>query len=216
MEGRGADGRRESNVGVTDGTTEIQGWIDRLVAGDSSARVGLLRCVNDRLGLMARKMLRGYARVARWEDADDVLQNAYIRLGRALDASVPPTALDFFKLAAALIRHELIDLARHYGGPRGLGAHYLTPAVTKNMGETGGNAAEAAVSPDELALWTEFHTAIKGLPDEHREMFDLLWYQGLTQAEAASVLGVVEKTVQRRWIKARKHLSDSLSGPFPA
>jgi RNA polymerase sigma-70 factor (ECF subfamily) len=201
-------------MGAADRTTVVQGWIDQLRAGDSSAREGLIRSVNDRLRLLARKMLRGYPGVARWEEADDVLQNVFIRLERALSTSVPPTALDFFRLAAHLIRHELIDLARHYGGPQGLGAHYLTPAV-KIMGTADGNPPETTLTPDRLAEWTEFHTAIEGLPAEDCEMFDLLWYQGLTHAEAAGVLGLVEKTVQRRWIKARKHLSDSLGGQFP-
>jgi RNA polymerase sigma-70 factor (ECF subfamily) len=123
--------------------------------------------------------------------------------------------LDFFKLAAHQIRRELIDLARHYGGAQGLGDHYLTPAITNGMGMPEGGPPETTLGPDKLAEWTEFHTAIGGLHAEDREMFDLLWYQGLTHAEAARVLGVVEKTVQRRWITARKHLSDSLGGQFP-
>ena len=202
-------------MGAADRTTVIQGWIDRLRAGDSSAHEDLLYSVNDRLNRLARKMLGGYPGVARWEEADDVLQNAFVRLKRALDASVPPTVLDFFKLAAHQIRRELIDLARHYGGAQGRGGHYLTPAITNGMGTAEGNPTETTLAPDKLAEWTEFHTAIEGLPAGDREMFDMLWYQGLTHSEAARILGVVEKTVQRRWITARKHLSDSLGGQFP-
>ena len=40
--------------------------------------------------------------------------------------------------------------------------------------------------------------AIDGLPEDEREVFDLVRIQGLTQAEAAEVLGVSAKTVQRR------------------
>jgi RNA polymerase sigma-70 factor (ECF subfamily) len=40
--------------------------------------------------------------------------------------------------------------------------------------------------------------AIDQLPDEEREVFGLLRFQGLTHAEAAQVLGVSPKTVQRR------------------
>ena len=40
--------------------------------------------------------------------------------------------------------------------------------------------------------------AIDSLPEDEREVFDLVRIQGLTQAEAAEVLGVSAKTVQRR------------------
>ena len=40
--------------------------------------------------------------------------------------------------------------------------------------------------------------AIDDLPEDEREVFDLVRIQGLTQAEAAEVLGVSAKTVQRR------------------
>ena len=40
--------------------------------------------------------------------------------------------------------------------------------------------------------------AIDRLPEDEREVFGLVRIQGLTQAEAAEVLGVSSKTVQRR------------------
>src|SRR5262245_35464825 len=66
-------------------------------------------------------MLKGYPNVRRWEQTDDVLQNAVIRLHRALQQLTVQTPLDFFRLAALNIRRELLDLARHYYGPQGRG-----------------------------------------------------------------------------------------------
>jgi len=40
--------------------------------------------------------------------------------------------------------------------------------------------------------------AIDGLPEEEREVFELVRIQGLTHPEAAGIVGVSEKTVQRR------------------
>jgi DNA-directed RNA polymerase specialized sigma24 family protein len=37
----------------------------------------------------------------------------------------------------------------------------------------------------------------------------------LTQAEAAGILGVTERTVNSRWLAARLRLSDSLGGHLP-
>ena len=101
-----------------DTSVVIQGCIDRFRGGDESARAELLSAVSDRLLRIARKMLRSYAGVARWEEGDDIAQNALIRLDRALRAVTPPTARDFFRLAAAEVRRELTDLTRHYYGPR--------------------------------------------------------------------------------------------------
>ncbi len=201
-------------MGSDDRTTVIQGWLDRLQAGDDSARDALLATASDRLARLARKMLKGFPGVGRWEQSADVLQNALIRLDRALRSVVPPTAQDFFRLAAAQIRRELIDLTRHYQGPAGLGANHDTRGESHRTDEPG-QPADSTYEPGQLAAWTEFHARIESLPDADRELFDLLWYQGLTQAEAALVLGVSERTVNKRWIAARLSLRDALGGRLP-
>jgi DNA-directed RNA polymerase specialized sigma24 family protein len=43
----------------------------------------------------------------------------------------------------------------------------------------------------------------------------LLWYQGLSQAEAAELLQVSERTIKRRWMSARLQLQDALHGEMP-
>jgi DNA-directed RNA polymerase specialized sigma24 family protein len=43
----------------------------------------------------------------------------------------------------------------------------------------------------------------------------LLWYEGLTQPEAATVLGVSLKTVKRRWQDARLFLFEAMKGEPP-
>src|SRR5438309_5370437 len=102
---------------------QFQTWIDRLQAGDLNARDELLGHACERLRRLTRKMLKGFARVKRWELTDDVLQNAMLRLWTALGQVTPRTARDLYTLAALQIRRELIDLARQYYGPRGMGAN---------------------------------------------------------------------------------------------
>ena len=46
-------------------------------------------------------------------------------------------------------------------------------------------------------------------------MFNLLWYQELTQAEAAALLGVTERVVKWRWRAARLALHQALKGESP-
>ncbi len=204
-----------------DTSVVIQDCINRFRGGDESARAELLSAASDRLFRIARKMLKGYAGVGRWEEGDDIAQNALIRLDRALRAVTPPTARDFFRLAAAEVRRELTDLARHYYGPRGLGANHFSDM--EHEGSSADTDAMVLSAPDTtndpgtLAAWSDFHRAVDSLAESDRELFDLLWYQGLTQVDAARVLGVTERTVNSRWLMARVHLSDSLGGclPFP-
>jgi RNA polymerase sigma factor (sigma-70 family) len=206
-------------MAADDHATLIQGCIDRLRSGDTAARDELLAHASERLTRLTRKMLRDFPGVKRWEETDDVLQNAALRLCRALGEVQPPTAADFFRLAAAQIRRELLDLARRYSGAHGLGAHHasIAPAAGR-AGETPAallQPTDTTHDPDRLAIWTDFHRAVEALSDEERETFDLLFYQGLSQAEACSVLDVSERTIKRRWQAARLRLGATLRGRMP-
>jgi RNA polymerase sigma factor (sigma-70 family) len=194
-------------------TVQIQGWIDRLRAGDESARQELLSCACERLTRLTHKMLKGYPRVRRWEETGDVQQKAMMRLYRALEHIQPAGVVDFFRLAALNIRRELLDLVKHYYGPQGSGAHHATIGPKAGGDDAPPSPLEQAEAEDNssrLAFWTEFHQEIDRLPDDDREVFDLLWYQGLSQAEAAKALGISERTVKRRWQSAKMQLTRSL------
>jgi DNA-directed RNA polymerase specialized sigma24 family protein len=53
------------------------------------------------------------------------------------------------------------------------------------------------------------------LPDDLRTVFDLLWYQEMSQAEAAALLGIAVRTVKLRWMKGRLQVQRALGGaPF--
>ena len=43
-------------------------------------------------------------------------------------------------------------------------------------------------------------------------LVELLWYQEMTQAEAAAVLQVAKSTVRRHWLAARRRLGAFLRG----
>jgi RNA polymerase sigma-70 factor (ECF subfamily) len=198
-----------------EGSTQIQRCIDRLRSGDATARDELLAHAVDRLTRLTRKMLRDFPRVHRWEETDDVLQNAALRLCRALEEVQPATTADFFRLAAAQIRRELLDLARRYFGPQGPGAHQASVAGAGIEPSGGPNPEDTTRDPDRLAAWTDFHREVEALPGEEREVFDLLFYQGLSQAEAAAALDVSERTIKRRWQAARLYLSRTLGDKMP-
>ncbi len=195
-----------------DPTVHLQRCLERLQAGDESARNDLLNGVCERLRRLTQAMLRDYRRLKRWEQTDDVLQSALLRLYRALESVAPATLREFYRLAALQIRRELIDLARHYFGPESAGIHHLS-----SDGEvpTVAGPADSTDRPDRLADWAEFHEQAGKLPDEEQEVFDLLWYQELTHAQAAALLNVSTKTVQRRWHSACLRLHEALGGDLP-
>ncbi len=129
----------------------------------------------------------------------------------------PESAVDFYRLAAMNIRRELLDLAKHYYGPQGLGAHYASVDGDANQTLFGSGAIPSVAGEDagRLEAWTSFHDHVERLPDEEKEVFDLLWYQQLPQAEVAELLRVSERTVKRRWASARLTLQDALGGQSP-
>lgn len=198
-------------------TQRIQKCLDHLRDGDANAKDQLLDTACKRLERLARKMLRDFPRLRRWEETADVLQNGLIRLVRALEQIAPITPREFFSLASRQLRWELIDLARHYAGeltklpgqPRRAGAEArIGPPNLEKV-------AEPNESPDRLLLWTEFHVQATELPDAERETFDLLWYQGLSQKEAAEILGISERAIRSRWRAARLKLHQAMGGCMP-
>ena len=51
----------------------------------------------------------------------------------------------------------------------------------------------------ELSFPNAFEHTVDALPEEEREVVNLIWYEGMSQPEAAEVLGVSSRTVLRRW-----------------
>ena len=185
-------------------TTELRDLLGRVSARDAAARDELLRRTAGNLERLTRKLLGAYPSVRRWEETADVVQNATLRLLRALGAVSPENPRQFFGLAAEQIRRELIDLARHYYGAHGVGANHATRSGSAPEAEAPG------ADPDGLADWQAFHEGVASLPEADREVFDLLYYQGLSQAEAADLLGLTVAAVQQRWQRARLRLHDRL------
>jgi RNA polymerase sigma factor (sigma-70 family) len=190
--------------------THIQGLIDRANAGDETSKEALLDHACDRLFRLTRKMFHGSGNLRRWEQTDDIFQSSMLRLHKALERTKVESVRHFFNLAALQIRRELIDTARKHFGPEGIAANHHTDVQAPD--ESGGSLHAAADEPEDLAQWTQFHTLVESLPDEEREVVNLLFYEGLTQEEAAQLLGVNVRTIKRRWQSARLKLNGNNDG----
>jgi RNA polymerase sigma factor (sigma-70 family) len=181
----------------TNSTIQLQGLIDRMNAGDAAARDQLIEHACARLQRVTRKIRQDFPRIRNSEETCDLLQKGIIRLLRALQTTKVATPKEFFRLAALQVRRELIDMARR-------------PAWVKNATDMDAGAApepsDSTNEPIRLAGWTEFHQRVATLPEQEREVFDLVWYQGMSQPEAAAILQVSVPTIKRRWLSARLRL----------
>jgi RNA polymerase sigma factor (sigma-70 family) len=199
---------------MTPGTTTfyLQGCLNRLRAGDLTARNDLVRYSQERLRILTKRALARYPRVRRVEETDDVLQNVLLRMNNMLDHVEVIDVLHYLRLASNHIRFELLDLLDKYIKHDALGTNQVL-AAPGELGRSDAGAANdpaAETSGNNLSLddWTAFHQAVAKLPEDEREVFDLLWYQELPQSEAAEVLGVSLATVKRRWQAARLKLME--------
>jgi RNA polymerase sigma factor (sigma-70 family) len=196
-------------------TKRLHKWLDDLQAGDPAAKEELLRSVSGRLERLARKMLRSFPGVRRWAETGDVLQNASLRLLRALAEVRPASTREFFALAAEQMRRELLDLSRHFYGPEGQGANHASQAAPKDSPAAACEPPQRADDAPELERWREFHEAVEQLPAEEREVMGLTFYHGWTQAQIAELFQVDERTIRRRWQSACLHLNRLVEQKLP-
>ena len=192
--------------------------LTRLAAGDLTARDTIIEIMAGRLRLLAHRMLSRFPNVRRWDDTDDVFQNAAIRLHRSLGQLPLSDPRSVMAVAVTELHRELLDLARKHAGPMSYAANHGTNVALPRPDDTGGaHHVDRVASVDEsLDRWTAFHEAIDALGPEQREVFDMVWYLGCDQKTIAATLGCSERTVKSRWREAREAVRTSLDGDPPA
>jgi RNA polymerase sigma factor (sigma-70 family) len=197
-------------VGEEQTTAVVQRYLDAM-SGDTPAepivQALLDRAVRRLHRLCAALLHRSYPRLTHPPlnlHADEMLGGVVERLLKALRQARPGTVRRFFALANQHMRWELNDLARRLDEQ--------PPAPDVDHGQVPAPAAsDSALTAD----GRQMIAAIDALPDAEREAFDLVRIQGLTQAEAATVLGVSAMTVSRRLNSGLQLLADALADLDP-
>ena len=192
-------------------TAAVQRYLDAL-SGDAPAdpviRDLLDRAVR-RLRLLGGALLhRGYPRLTQPPlnlDSDELLSAVVERLLKALREIRPGTVRQFFALATQHMRWELDDLARRLDAQPS--AVELQEGLVPAAASSG-----SGLSPTARRILA----AIDALPEEEGEVLSLVRIQGLTHTEAADVLGVSPKTVQRRLHRGLLALTEQLSDLRPS
>jgi RNA polymerase sigma-70 factor (ECF subfamily) len=191
-------------------TAVVRRYLDEL-GGDSPAEpIGRAlpdRAVRRLYLLCATLLYRSYPRLTRPPlnlQADELLGAIAERLLKALREARSRTVRQLFALANQHMRRELNDPARRLDNQPAAAelCEGLVPAPASSV---------SGLSPDGLRMLR----AIDASPEDEREVFDLVRIQGMTQAEAAHVLGVSTATVKRRLNRGLRLLAEQLADLRP-
>jgi len=196
-------------------TAAVQQYLDDLggVEGTAAAEPlvrDLLARALDRLHLLCSRLLhREYPRLTRGPlnlQSEELLSAVVERLLKAMRGVRPTTVRQFFALANQHMRWELNDLARRLDGGWPAGELHDSQVEARRV-------SESSIPP--APNLSRILTAINDLAEEEREVFDLVRIQGLSHVEAAQVVGVSVKTVQRRLKRSLVLLSARLDDLSP-
>jgi RNA polymerase sigma-70 factor (ECF subfamily) len=186
-------------------TVIVQRYLGELTGeapADPTVRVLLGRAVLRLQRLCAILLHHDYPRLTNAPlnlQTDELLSAVVERLIKALREARPRTVREFLALAGQHTRWELNDVARRLDNQRA--------TVELREGQLPAPASsDSGLSTDGLPMLE----AIDSLPEDERVAFDLVRIQGLTYEEAAELLGVVPRTVQRRPDRGLRLLTERL------
>ena len=192
-------------------TAAVQRYLDAL-AGDQPAepivRALLDRSVRRLQLLCANLLYRKYRRLTLPPvnlQPEEMLDAVVERLLKAMRSVRPQTVRQFFALVNQHMRWELNDVARR------LEEQPTAVELRENMVPAPASSG-SVLTPDGCRMLK----AIDDLPEDEREVFGLLHIQGLMQGEAADVLGVSVRTVQRRLNRSLVLLAKQLDDLRPS
>ena len=196
-------------------TAAVQNYLNQLVgvSGDESAepiiRELLTSSVNRLHRLCASLLFRNYPRLTHPPlnlQPDELLSAVVERMLKAMRSVRPSNVRQFFALANQHMRWELNDLARR------LDKEERTQIVRDSIVTAPSDSSLSQLSPNARRVLD----SIDALPAEEREVFDLVKIQGMTQPDAAAIVGISPKTVQRRLRRALLILSEQLADLNPS
>lgn len=135
-----------------------------------------------------------------------LVHEAYLRLQR-LEGPMWQERKRFFAVAGKTMRSVLVDHARRRDAiKRGGGLDAQSTSFEQTPGESGSMLASISVLDLEAAL-----IELEQVDPDLVKVVELLFFAGLTTAEAGEVLDVSERTVKRDWRTARAWLKVRLT-----
>ncbi|MGD9509437.1 MAG: RNA polymerase sigma factor [Geminicoccaceae bacterium] len=185
--------------------------VARARRGDGLAFELIMRRHNRRLFRLARSL------VGRDHEAEDVLQEAYVRAYARLADLAEGAALGAW--LARIVANEALGRLRAATRVVSLDA-FRSRAEPDGMEEPEHDQASDLPDPERLAASGELRrlleAAVDALPAEFRTVFVLREVEGLSTAETAACLGLRPETVKTRLHRARRQLQERLTGELLA
>lgn len=186
---------------AAEGTTApaITQWLNEAAAGDRSALDRVFESLYPDMKRLARARLRQQGR------GDDLgtttlVHESFLRLVNARGLQVEDRQR-FFAYAAKTMRHIIIDSAReHLAERRGAGAEHVT------LGGDDALHVAAAAASEELINISEALSGLEAIAPDLAELVEMRYFGGYSEAEIADLQGITERSVRRRWDKARAWL----------
>jgi RNA polymerase sigma factor (TIGR02999 family) len=139
--------------------------------------------------------------------ATTLLHEAYLNMAKGADPSFPDRGR-FMAYAARVMRGLIIDHARARSAAKSGGQFHIT-AITMDT-------LESPVDARELSRISDTLEELAKVEPELATLVDLKFFCGFSFAEIASMQATSERTVQRKWEKARIYLHRSLRGGMRA
>jgi RNA polymerase sigma factor (TIGR02999 family) len=149
---------------------------------------------------LARRQLAGQFIPARF-GATTLLHEAYLNMAKG--ASFPDRAR-FMAYASRVMRGLIIDHARARKSAKKGGSYHITAVTLDNLA--------SPIDARELALINDALEELTTVEPELATLVDLKFFCGFSFAEIGAMQMISERTVQRKWEKARIYLHQSIRG----
>lgn len=186
----------DSPAGVCRVGSTISSLIGAAESGDSAAADELFSSLYSELHRMAKRELARRGSPASLS-VTTLLHEAYLDIA-AREGSQFPDRPRFMGYAARVMRGLIIDHARSRNALKRGGEFQITSLKTE--------AGENPVDAKELSVISDALDQLAKLDPKLAELVDMKFFCGLSFAEIAALEGLSERTVQRRWEKARIYL----------
>ncbi len=193
------------------GKSRLQHLIDRIAAGDPTARQELVDELAEHICDIARKIFhsRRFQDLRSVTDTASILNAAVVRV-LELPTITAPTVGEFLNVVAWVIRNVLVDVARSRKRPGWLPPQGVTDDSTALSGvqrvDDRADPADVAERDELVAILLD---GIKDLPVEEQQVVNCRLL-GLDRPNSARVLGLHLKKVDRLWASAKLRLSELL------
>jgi RNA polymerase sigma factor (TIGR02999 family) len=180
---------------------QLAGLLGRWSAGDNGAFDQLVTLLYDDLRKLAHSHLRA-ERSGHTLSTTALVNEAYLQFAERTGPAWRGRA-QFFALLSRVMRHILVDYARHSDAAK-RGGGQLRVTLTD----------DCATADSEIFELLAMDRALDQLAAKNERLAQLVecrYFGGMSEAEVAEALGVSGRTVERDWKRARAYLFTMLS-----